>query len=114
MKAAAFVSMWRPFVVVTLAELPGANEAYLESGFFYACNSRSLIVTRSNLFLPNHSFGKGRVARLTELMGIEPDTQAGEELDILATFIDEYEAKHHAIDTPDPIAAIEFRMEQQG
>jgi HTH-type transcriptional regulator / antitoxin HigA len=28
--------------------------------------------------------------------------------------VDAYEAKHHVIDAPDPIAAIEFRMEQQG
>lgn len=54
------------------------------------------------------------VARITELMGAEPDTQAGEELDVLATLVDAYEAKHHVIDAPDPIAAIEFRMEQQG
>jgi HTH-type transcriptional regulator/antitoxin HigA len=54
------------------------------------------------------------VARIAELMGAEPDTPAGEELDILATLVDAYEAKHHVIDAPDPIAAIEFRMEQQG
>jgi HTH-type transcriptional regulator/antitoxin HigA len=54
------------------------------------------------------------VARIAELMGTEPDTPAGEELDILATLVDAYEAKHHVIDAPDPIAAIEFRMEQQG
>jgi HTH-type transcriptional regulator/antitoxin HigA len=54
------------------------------------------------------------VARLAELMGAQPDTSAGEELDILATLVDAYEAKHHMIDTPDPVAAIEFRMEQQG
>lgn len=54
------------------------------------------------------------VARIAELMGVQPDTSAGEELDILATLVDAYEAKHHVIDAPDPIAAIEFRMEQQG
>jgi HTH-type transcriptional regulator/antitoxin HigA len=54
------------------------------------------------------------VARIAELIGARPDTAKGEELDILATLVDEYEAKHHAIDVPDPIAAIQFRMEQQG
>jgi HTH-type transcriptional regulator/antitoxin HigA len=54
------------------------------------------------------------VARISELMGAKPDTAEGEELDILATLVDAYEAKHHAIDVPDPIAAIQFRMEQQG
>jgi HTH-type transcriptional regulator/antitoxin HigA len=54
------------------------------------------------------------VARIAELMGAGPDTPAGEELDVLATLVDAYEVKHHVIDAPDPIAAIEFRMEQQG
>lgn len=54
------------------------------------------------------------VARIAELIGAKPDTAEGEELDVLATLVDAYEAKHHAIDAPDPIAAIQFRMEQQG
>ena len=54
------------------------------------------------------------VARIAELIGARPDTPEGEELDILATLVDAYEAKHHTIDAPDPIAAIQFRMEQQG
>ncbi len=54
------------------------------------------------------------VARIAELIGARPDTAEGEELDVLATLVDAYEAKHHAIDAPDPIAAIQFRMEQQG
>ena len=54
------------------------------------------------------------VARIAKLIGAKPDTAEGEELDILATLVDAYEAKHHAIDAPDPIAAIQFRMEQQG
>jgi HTH-type transcriptional regulator/antitoxin HigA len=54
------------------------------------------------------------VARIAELIGAKPSTAEGEELDILATLVDAYEAKHHAIDAPDPIAAIQFRMEQQG
>ena len=33
---------------------------------------------------------------------------------MLATLIDVYEAKHHAMDPPDPVEAIKFRMEQQG
>src|ERR1700733_12833603 len=54
------------------------------------------------------------IARIGELMGAAQDTPAGEELDILATLVDAYESKHHVIDAPDPVAAIEFRMEQQG
>ncbi len=54
------------------------------------------------------------IARIAELIGAEPNTAAGEELDILATLVDSYEARHHIIDAPDPIAAIEFRLEQRG
>jgi HTH-type transcriptional regulator/antitoxin HigA len=54
------------------------------------------------------------VARISELMSARPGTPEGDELDVLATLVDAYEAKHHAIDAPDPITAIQFRMEQQG
>ena len=54
------------------------------------------------------------VARIAELIRATPDSPEGEELDILATLVDAYEAKHHRVDTPDPITAIQFRMEQQG
>ena len=53
------------------------------------------------------------VARIAELISAGPETAEGEELDVLATLVEAYEAKHHAMDAPDPIAAIEFRMEQQ-
>ncbi len=48
------------------------------------------------------------------LWGAASGTPDGDRLDVLATLIDVYEAKHHAMDAPDPIEAIKFRMEQQG
>ena len=42
----------------------------------------------------------------------EPDTDEGDELDVLATLVDAYEATHFPISSPDPIEAIAFRMEQ--
>lgn len=54
------------------------------------------------------------VARITELMGSAPGTPAGDELDVLATLVDAWEAKHQPIDPPEPMAAIQFRMEQMG
>jgi HTH-type transcriptional regulator/antitoxin HigA len=54
------------------------------------------------------------LARLAKLMGSAPGTPQGDELEILATLLDAYETKHFPIDAPDPITAIEFRMEQQG
>ncbi|MBU6207804.1 MAG: helix-turn-helix domain-containing protein [Alphaproteobacteria bacterium] len=48
------------------------------------------------------------------LWGAPTDTPDGDRLDVLATLIDVYEDKHYAMDPPDPIEAIKFRMEQQG
>ena len=48
------------------------------------------------------------------LWGAASGSPKGDRLDVLATLIDVYEAKHFPIDPPDPIEAIKFRMEQQG
>lgn len=44
----------------------------------------------------------------------EPGTPAGDRFEILMMLIENYEQKHHAIEAPDPIEAIKFRMEQSG
>jgi HTH-type transcriptional regulator/antitoxin HigA len=44
----------------------------------------------------------------------EPGTPEGDHVDVLVTLIEAYEAKHFPIPAPDPIAAIEFMMEQKG
>jgi HTH-type transcriptional regulator / antitoxin HigA len=51
---------------------------------------------------------------MAKLWGADSNSTEGDKLDLLATLIDAYEAKHHPIDPPDPIEAIKFRMEQQG
>ncbi|MBI3709227.1 MAG: transcriptional regulator [Proteobacteria bacterium] len=48
------------------------------------------------------------------LWDAEPGTPAGDRVDVLVTLIEAYEAKHWQIPAPDPIAAIEFMMEQKG
>ena len=48
------------------------------------------------------------------LWGARSGTPDADKLEILVTLIDAYEAKHHPIDPPDPIDAIQFRMEQMG
>ncbi len=48
------------------------------------------------------------------LWGAGTGTPEGDRLDVLATLIDAYETQHDPMDPPDPIVAIEFRMEQQG
>jgi HTH-type transcriptional regulator/antitoxin HigA len=48
------------------------------------------------------------------LMDAKEGTTEFDELEILSTLIENYEAKHFSIDIPDPIEAIKFRMEQEG
>ncbi|MFN3225837.1 MAG: type II toxin-antitoxin system HigA family antitoxin [Hyphomicrobiales bacterium] len=48
------------------------------------------------------------------LWGATSGTPEGDRLDVLATLIEVYEAKHYPMDPPDPVEAIRFRMEQQG
>ena len=54
------------------------------------------------------------VAEMKRLWGAKSGTPDGDRLDILATLVDTYEARHFPMDPPDPIEAIKFRMEQQG
>jgi len=54
------------------------------------------------------------LARLDELWGAPEGSPEADEAEILITLIAAYEEKHHPIDPPDPIEAIQFRMEQQG
>jgi len=59
---------------------------------------------------------KAALKEISQLMDSDPKlgTPDGDRLDILATLVEAYEAKHYPIDPPDPIEAIKFRMEQQG
>ncbi|HZE55685.1 MAG TPA: helix-turn-helix domain-containing protein [Bradyrhizobium sp.] len=59
----------------------------------------------------NYEAALGEVERL---WGARSGTLAGDRLDILATLIEAYEDEHYPMDSPDPIEAIKFRMEQQG
>ena len=51
---------------------------------------------------------------IKQLWGADPTSPDGERLDVLITLVDAYENQRYPIEAPDPIAAIEFRMEQQG
>ena len=44
----------------------------------------------------------------------EPGSPEGDHFEILLILVEAYETQHFPIDLPDPIAAIEFRMEQAG
>jgi HTH-type transcriptional regulator / antitoxin HigA len=57
---------------------------------------------------------KAALAEMERLWGAKSGTPKGDRLDVLATLIDAYEMQHYPMDPPDPIDAIQFRMEQQG
>ena len=52
--------------------------------------------------------------RLEVIFAAKKGAPEGDELEILGILIDQYENEHFAIDLPDPIEAIKFRMEQLG
>ena len=52
--------------------------------------------------------------RLAVIFDARRGTEEGDELEILSIVIDNYESENFPINMPDPIAAIEFRMEQMG
>ena len=54
------------------------------------------------------------VSRIRELLDNESDIQDDEELNILLDLVEIYEKKRYPIEMPDPISAIEFRMDQAG
>jgi len=52
--------------------------------------------------------------RIDGLMDATPNTKEGDELDVLVTLVEAYERDHFTINSPDPVEAILFRMEQMG
>jgi len=52
--------------------------------------------------------------RLKVIFDAKQGTKEGDELEILAILIDNYESENFPIEMPDPISAINFRMEQMG
>jgi HTH-type transcriptional regulator/antitoxin HigA len=54
------------------------------------------------------------LSRIEKLMDARPNTTQGDELELLSLLVHHYEDRVFPIDKPDPVAAIRFRMEQQG
>jgi len=50
--------------------------------------------------------------RLNKIFDAKPNSKEGEEGEILALLIEEYEKEHYPISPPDPIEAIAIRMEE--
>lgn len=48
------------------------------------------------------------------LFDAQPNTPAGDKLDILTTLIEAYESQHFPIPLPDPVAALEYYLRVVG
>ena len=66
--------------------------------------------------LKTESDYESALEELGRLIDLHPvaGTPESEQLELQALLIRDYETKHHAITPPDPLEAIQFRMEQQG
>ena len=60
---------------------------------------------------PDHEAALGRIA---ELFHAKPGTPEGDELELLTVLVEQFEREAFPIGLPTPIAAIKFRMGQQG
>ncbi len=54
------------------------------------------------------------LARIDQLMGAMPNTPESDELDVLVTLVEAYEAKRWPMEAPDPISVVEHVMEARG
>lgn len=57
---------------------------------------------------------RAALAEIEALMRAGPGTPEGDRLDVLATLVEAWEARHVPIEAPDPVAAILFMMDQKG
>lgn len=57
---------------------------------------------------------RAALERFEELFQAKGGTQQGDEADVLALLIEDYEDRNYVINAPTPIEAIKYRMEQQG
>ena len=51
---------------------------------------------------------------LKQFWETHPETEDGDQLDILVTLVEAYEQKHDPIEAPDPIEAVRHALEAQG
>lgn len=57
---------------------------------------------------------RAALKEIETLMTAASNTAEGENLDVLVTLVEAYEAKHYPLDLPDAVEAIKFEMEQKG
>jgi HTH-type transcriptional regulator/antitoxin HigA len=52
------------------------------------------------------------LSRIDELFDVTPESKEFDEAELLIALVELYEQQHYKIESPDPIEAIKFRMEQ--
>ena len=57
---------------------------------------------------------RAALKEVERLWNANPGTPDGERVEVLVTLIEDFEDKHFPIPAPDPIAAINFMLEQKG
>ena len=57
---------------------------------------------------------RAALMEIERLWNFGPGSAEGDYVEVLATLVEAHEGKHHPVPAPDPIAAIEFMMEQKG
>ncbi len=67
-----------------------------------------------NSLIKNESEYNDALKRIEVLFDAEPGTSEADELELLVALVELYEKEHFPIEAPDPVAAIQFRMEQEG
>src|ERR1700737_936442 len=64
--------------------------------------------------IKKHRDHRRALKEIEGLMGARRNTPEGDRLDVLATLVEAWEAKHYSLDLPDPGEAIKYNMEQRG
>ncbi len=57
---------------------------------------------------------KRALQRIEKIFDARRGSPEGDELEILGILVEEYESRHFPIESPDPVEAIKFRLEQLG
>jgi len=57
---------------------------------------------------------RAALAEIEQLFDAKRGTSEGDRLDVLATLVEAYEARHQPIPLPDPIEAILYHMDSRG
>ena len=67
-----------------------------------------------NSLIKNETEYEQALKRIEELFDAEAETPEADGLELLVALVELYEKDHFPISAPDPVAAIKFRMEQEG